>query len=134
MSEMPGPEVAVKARAPAHPAPRTMPIEAISSSAWMIGDGPLSVPGSTRCSLAEVDERLAEGGRRRDRVPAADRGAAEEAAEGGRRVPLDDDLSRRGVHPLDAERDLLREVFAAEYSSPSRMARQVQVDGLLLSP
>ncbi len=34
ISEMPGPEVAVKERAPFHEAPITMPIEAISSSAW----------------------------------------------------------------------------------------------------
>src|SRR5512140_755742 len=34
MREMPGPEVAVKARAPAQPAPMTIPIEASSSSAW----------------------------------------------------------------------------------------------------
>ena len=34
ISEMPGPEVQVKARAPFQPAPTTMPIEAISSSAW----------------------------------------------------------------------------------------------------
>jgi hypothetical protein len=33
---MPGPEVAVKARAPFQPAPMTMPIEAISSSPWMM--------------------------------------------------------------------------------------------------
>ena len=36
ISEMPGPEVAVKARAPFQPAPTTMPIEAISSSACTI--------------------------------------------------------------------------------------------------
>ena len=36
MSEMPGPAVAVIARAPAQPAPITMPIDAISSSAWTI--------------------------------------------------------------------------------------------------
>ena len=36
ISEMPGPEVAVKARAPFQAAPITMPIEASSSSAWMI--------------------------------------------------------------------------------------------------
>ena len=34
ISEMPGPEVAVKARAPFQAAPITMPIEASSSSAW----------------------------------------------------------------------------------------------------
>jgi len=31
INEMPGPEVAVKARAPFQPAPTTMPMEAISS-------------------------------------------------------------------------------------------------------
>jgi hypothetical protein len=36
ISEMPGPEVQVKARAPFQPAPMTMPIEASSSSAWTI--------------------------------------------------------------------------------------------------
>src|SRR5262252_598435 len=34
ISEMPGPDVLVKARDPFHPAPITMPIEASSSSAW----------------------------------------------------------------------------------------------------
>src|SRR3990167_31766 len=34
ISETPGPEVVVKARAPFQPAPTTMPIDAISSSAW----------------------------------------------------------------------------------------------------
>ena len=34
ISEMPGPEVQVKARAPFQPAPTTTPIEAISSSHW----------------------------------------------------------------------------------------------------
>jgi hypothetical protein len=36
ISEMPGPEVQVNALAPFQPAPMTMPIEAISSSAWMM--------------------------------------------------------------------------------------------------
>ena len=36
MSEMPGPEVAVKARAPFQAAPTTIPSEASSSSAWMM--------------------------------------------------------------------------------------------------
>ncbi len=36
ISETPGPEVAVKARAPFQPAPTTMPIDAISSSACTI--------------------------------------------------------------------------------------------------
>jgi hypothetical protein len=36
ISEMPGPEVAVNARAPFQLAPITMPIEASSSSPWTI--------------------------------------------------------------------------------------------------
>ena len=38
MSEIPGPLVAVKARAPFQPAPVTMPIEASSSSAWTMAN------------------------------------------------------------------------------------------------
>src|SRR5215470_1411955 len=44
---MPGPDVAVNARAPFHPAPVTMPIEASSSSAWMIANLFFLVSGST---------------------------------------------------------------------------------------
>src|SRR6185436_4556739 len=47
ISEMPGPEVAVKARAPFQPAPVTMPIEASSSSAWMMANLFLPVSLST---------------------------------------------------------------------------------------
>ena len=36
MSEIPGPAEEVMARAPAHPAPSTMPMAANSSSAWTI--------------------------------------------------------------------------------------------------
>src|SRR3954469_7211135 len=45
---MPGPEVEVKARAPFQPAPVTMPIEASSSSAWMMANLFLPVSLSTR--------------------------------------------------------------------------------------
>ena len=48
ISEMPGPEVAVKARAPFQPAPITMPIEASSSSAWMMAYFACLVSVSTR--------------------------------------------------------------------------------------
>ena len=52
ISEMPGPEVAVKARAPFQPAPITMPMEASSSSAWTMAYLAWPVSGSTR-SLAQ---------------------------------------------------------------------------------
>ena len=64
MSEMPGPEVAVKARAPFHMAPITMPIAASSSSAWMKAkflrprlriDPQLRSPNILNASMSEVD-------------------------------------------------------------------------------
>src|SRR5215469_8503276 len=48
ISEMPGPEVAVKARAPFHEAPITEPMAEISSSDWMIANLFFLVAGSTR--------------------------------------------------------------------------------------
>src|SRR4051794_19489178 len=48
ISDTPGPEVAVKARAPFHPAPSTMPIDAISSSACTMAYLFWPVDGSTR--------------------------------------------------------------------------------------
>src|SRR5512132_1668919 len=57
MSEMPGPDVDVNDRAPAHPAPSTMPIEAISSSAWMTAAFFFFVAGSTRrCSVKSMKD------------------------------------------------------------------------------
>src|SRR3954451_16791014 len=51
ISEMPGPEVAVKARAPFHDAPITMPIEASSSSPWTMAYFAFLVTGSCRSFL-----------------------------------------------------------------------------------
>src|ERR1043166_6854088 len=51
ISEMPGPDGAVKARAPFHDAPMTMPIEASSSSPWMMAYFALPVLGSWRSFL-----------------------------------------------------------------------------------
>ena len=49
---MPGPDVAVKARAPFQAAPMTMPIEASSSSPCTIATWFFLVSGSTRSRLA----------------------------------------------------------------------------------
>src|SRR5258706_13121688 len=49
ISEMPGPDVAVNARAPFQLAPITMPIEASSSSACTIANLLRPLAGSTRC-------------------------------------------------------------------------------------
>src|SRR6202140_1895981 len=46
--EMPGPEVAVKARAPFQDAPITMPIDPSSSSPWMMAYLALPVSGACR--------------------------------------------------------------------------------------
>ncbi len=51
ISEMPGPAVAVKARAPFHDAPITMPIEASSSSPWTMAYLAFLVSGSWRSRL-----------------------------------------------------------------------------------
>src|SRR4029078_4801494 len=51
INEMPGPEVAVKARAPFHDAPMTMPIEASSSSPWTMAYFAFLVSGSWRSRL-----------------------------------------------------------------------------------
>src|ERR1700674_1180616 len=51
IKEMPGPEVAVKARAPFHDAPITMPIEASSSSPCTMAYLALPVLGSCRSFL-----------------------------------------------------------------------------------
>jgi hypothetical protein len=48
MSEMPGPDVEVMARAPAQLAPTTIPSAAISSSAWTIAKLALPVSWSMR--------------------------------------------------------------------------------------
>src|SRR6195256_90721 len=51
ISEIPGPEVAVKARAPFQEAPITMPMEASSSSPWTMAYFALPVLGSCRSFL-----------------------------------------------------------------------------------
>ena len=63
ISDSPAPLVEVKARAPAHAAPITIPAAASSSSAWMIANRFFPVSGSLRnwwqkavkASTSEVD-------------------------------------------------------------------------------
>ena len=91
ISEMPGPEVLVKARAPFQPAPITMPIEASSSSAWTMAY--LALPVSLSCAepLAMGLEGLGERRGGRDGIPGADRGAAIDRAQRGGVVAFDED-------------------------------------------
>src|SRR5437764_7792924 len=58
--EMPGPEVAVKARAPFHDAPMTIPIEASSSSPWTMAYFALPVSPSCRSFLQRSEEHTSE--------------------------------------------------------------------------
>ena len=66
-----GPDVAVKARAPFQPAPITMPMEAISSSACTMAKLVLAGGGIDAELGAVFLERLGHRGRGRDRVPGA---------------------------------------------------------------
>ena len=56
ISEMPGPAVDVNARAPAQPAPITMPIAASSSSAWRMQARFFLRLGVAPVALAEAAE------------------------------------------------------------------------------
>src|ERR1041385_7744411 len=107
ISEMPGPEVAVKARAPFQAAPITMPIEASSSSAWMIADFACLVVGSTR-NLAQwrVNASVGERRRRREQIPRAHRGVAVHRAQRRRGVALDENAITDlvGLAQLDRQR------------------------------
>ena len=69
ISEMPGPLVAVKARAPFQFAPITMPIAASSSSAWITAKLLLPVSRIDAQLRAEALERVHQRRRRRDRIP-----------------------------------------------------------------
>src|SRR5258706_13887267 len=61
ISEMPGPEVAVKARAPFQAAPITMPIEASSSSACTIANLFFLLAGSSRNPRQWLGKTVASG-------------------------------------------------------------------------
>ncbi len=121
MSDRPGPEVAVNARAPFQLAPNTMPMAASSSSAWMNAKFFLPVAGSTRSRSANSLERVHERGGRRDRIPGAHRGAGEHAAKARRGVAVDEDVTggfraaqqaRRHVHGQRALEVFARVVVA----------------------
>ena len=93
----------MKARAPFQPAPTTMPIAAISSSAWTMATFFLPVAGSTPIAAGEALERLGDRGRGRDRIPGADRRAAVERAERGGVIALDQDPVADRLAAPDAE-------------------------------
>ena len=60
ISEMPGPEVQVIERAPAHPAPIAMPMAASSSSACTTAKVELAGFGLDAKALQVVDQRFGE--------------------------------------------------------------------------
>ncbi len=95
ISEMPGPLVGVNARAPFHDAPSTIPIAASSSSAWMMQKSILAGLRVATVAGAEVLERIHQRGRRRDRIPGADRRARIHAPEARGGVAVDHDVAAR---------------------------------------
>ena len=113
ISETPGPDVHVNARAPFQPAPVTMPIDAISSSACTIANLFLPLALSTRSLRAVLLERLGDRRDRRDRVPGADRRAAVHAAERRGRVAFHEDALADRVAPLDLQPEHVAEVLLA---------------------
>ncbi len=118
ISEMPGPEVAVKARAPFQAAPITMPIEASSSSPCTMAYFALPVSGSCRSFLQWLGEGLRHRRRRRDRIPGADGGAAIDGAERRRAVAFHEDAVADLVGLLHPQPDrafqILQRPVAAE--------------------
>ena len=118
ISEMPGPEVAVKARAPFQPAPITMPIEASSSSAWTMAYFVLLGVGIDAQLGAIAREGVGERGGGRDRIPGADRGAAIDRAQRGGRIAFDEDAVADLVALAQAQPDramqIERRVVAAD--------------------
>ena len=109
MSEIPGPEVAVKARAPAQPAPMAMPTAASSSSAWMTAAVRLP-SGGDAVLLEEFLGVFREAARGGDRIPGQNARPAKEHAQGRGLVALDQDLVAGRLHPLDLERQIGRQV------------------------
>ncbi len=128
----PGPEVAVMERAPAQPAPITMPIAASSSSACTTAKVALPVSGSMPEALHVADQRFDQRRRRRDRIPGHHRHAGEHRAQRAGRVAVDDDLARGLVHPLDAERVGLGAGSSRRSRSPPATAPQFSSAALAL--
>ena len=134
ISEMPGPDVLVKAREPFQPAPITMPIEASSSSAWTMAYLALPVSLSCRSRLQWRLEGLGERRGRRDGIPGAHRGAAIDRAQRGGVVAFDEDAVADVVGAADLELHARRDRHAALTQSRPRLQRlDVGIEQLLLA-
>ena len=121
---MPGPDVFVKARAPAHPAPITMPAADSSSSAWMMQYRASPVSASVLKLLAERHERFHQRCRWRDRIPCANRRTRVDGAERGGGVAVNDDRVAGGIHALEMKRQRTREMCLGVI--------ETQLDGTML--
>ena len=103
ISEMPGPAVDVNERAPAHPAPITMPAAASSSSAWISAYLRSLRLGSTRkrsqyslnASISDVDGVIGY------HAPTVAPAYTAPSARGG--VAVEENAVLRRVHPLEME-------------------------------
>ena len=93
----------MKARAPFQPAPMTMPIEAISSSPWMMAYLLLPSRGIGAQLGAIAREGVGERRGRRQRIPRAHRRAAIDRAERRRRIAVDIDAVAHLVGSLHLE-------------------------------
>ena len=107
----------MKARAPFQPAPITMPMEASSSSAWMMANLCLLGFGIDAHLGAMAGKRIRQRRRRRDRIPGADCGAAIDRAERRRRIALDEDAVADLAALLQAQADRAREVESGVVAS-----------------
>ena len=120
---MPGPDVEVIARAPAQPAPITIPIDAISSSACTIGVRRLAGRLVLPVLLHVADQRLGQRRGRRDRIPGADGDAGHHAAEAPpRHCPSTRIMPGGLVHPLDPDTDPPSADAASAYAEPASSA------------
>ena len=110
---MPGPEVEVIARAPAQPAPKTMP----GSGQLVLGlhdrDVALAALRVDAVAVAVLNEVFAERRRWRDRIPGGDRAAAHHAAERRGAISLHEHQALGlSAHRHEAPRIVLLEVLA----------------------
>ena len=128
---MPGPDVAVIARAPPQPAPNTIPIAASSSSACTIAAFFRPACRIDAVTIAQRDERFAQRRRGRDRIPRRHRAAAHHAAQRRGAVPVHEGDSPRSFRASGSstKRSRLGRCSRA-YSSPALHRLQIGDDGL----
>ena len=102
----------MKLRAPFQPAPITMPMAAISSSAWTMANLFFAGLGIDAEFLAMLGEGFGQRGRGRDRIPGADRGPAIDRAQPCRIVAAQEDAIAHRIAAFDLELAFSGQVLA----------------------